>query len=115
MSNKGGKMKTVVKPILCVFVSIWDDDVTLRSKALYHPDTGEVEALEIHDVDGLESLEREFIIIKEGTDQEEELEVCTDCHEYVLKTVMVPGAARHSLEETQVCSDSDCDSNQEVA
>lgn len=90
--------------IRCAFVSVWDGDTVLRSRAIYHKDDRSVEVLETHDVDGLEILDREYIELPDG----DELEVCPSCHEYVLKPVMVDGVG-NSYDETSECPNPDCD------
>ena len=90
--------------VKCVFVSVWDGDVTLRSRAIYHKDDRSIEVLETHDVDGLETLDREYIVLPDG----DELEVCTTCHEYVLKPAMVEGVGK-SLDEIMECAGPACE------
>ena len=90
--------------IKCTFVSVWDGNVILRSRAVYHKDDHSVEVLETHDVDGLDTLNREYIQLPDGN----ELEVCRDCHESVLKTVMIDGICK-SLLEVMRCPNPDCD------
>jgi len=85
---------------------MWDDGSVVVTPATYDPETGEVTA-ESADVDPEGCLEREFITLKD----EEEIEVCPDCHSYTMKTV-VGDRADLSYGEMQVCRDSDCDSNQ---
>jgi hypothetical protein len=98
--------------VKCTFVSVWDDGNEIRTSATYNPKTGSVDAKTTDDVQDLDHLDREFIVLNEGTDQEEELEVCTTCHEYVMKPVMVESSGdRHSLVEDKECSDPDCESH----
>ena len=104
------KGKKMTKTIPCMFVTVWDDDITLRSKAVYHEKTGEIDVLEVIDVEGLESLTRQYIVIYESTDQEEEIDVCPVCQEYVMRGVMVPGMG-HDLNEDEECANPDCDSH----
>lgn len=56
------------------------------------------------DVDGMEHLIEESFEDEEG----EEFEICPECHEFILKTVMKEGVGK-TLYETQVCSNPDCD------
>ena len=58
--------------------------------------------------DDLGNLEREYFEDKQG----EEYEVCTACHEFILKAVMNPGIG-HDLDEEMECSNSDCESHEE--
>lgn len=74
-----------MKNIKCAFISVWDGGIQLRSRALYHQDTKEVEVLEMHDIDNLENLEREYILFKDGTIKD----VCTSCHIGVMETHMI--------------------------
>lgn len=70
----------------CAFISIWDGGVELRSRAFFHKDSESVEVLDIHDAEGLETLEEEFIVFADGST----MDVCPSCHEGVLKTTMEP-------------------------
>ena len=83
--------------IKCTFTSVWDDGSEITTPCTYNPETGEVNP-ESSNADPDGCLEREYIILPD----EEELEVCTSCHEYVLKTVMNPGIG-HDLNEEQEC------------
>jgi len=89
--------------VKCTFVSVWDGDVTLRSRAIYHTDDHSIEVLEMHDVDGLDTLEREYVELPDG----DELQVCPFCHEHVLVPAMVEGVGK-SLTETYECPNPDC-------
>jgi hypothetical protein len=97
------------KEIKCIFTSEWDDGSTVTTPCIYDPKTGEVTPQVSKGRVPKGSLEREFITLP----GDEELDVCQVCHEYVMKTVMNPGQAKHDLVEEQVCSDPDCESNQE--
>lgn len=89
--------------IKCTFVSIWDDNVMLHSPAIYDENTGEIEVLQIHEVGGLDILIREYIQLPDG----DQLDVCPECHEYALKTVMVETTGKN-LVETKECPSPDC-------
>jgi hypothetical protein len=87
------------------FTSVWDGDELITTPATLDETTGEV-ITESVDVDGLylNSLDREFF-----TDEEEnDYEVCTECHNHILKTVMKNGVGK-TLYEAQVCTDPECD------
>ena len=86
----------------CKFVSVWDGGVTVVTEAEFDEKTGEVTA-DTAEVCGLQTLEREFIELPNG----DEIEVCPDCHEYILKTVMEPDAEGYS--EVQHCSNPECE------
>lgn len=66
------------------FVSVWDGDITLKSNALYDEESGQVDVLESHDVEGLDSLDEEYIELENGT----RLDVCRHCHEGIPKVSM---------------------------
>jgi hypothetical protein len=87
------------------FVSVWDGGEEVRTPAELNTKTGEV-TTESVDVEGLDLdiLDREYFETSDG----DELEVCTDCHEYILKTVMKEGIGK-TLNEVHVCSNPDCD------
>jgi len=87
----------------CVFISVWDGTIQLRSRAIYHQDTKEVEVLEMHDVDNLVNLEREYILFKDGTIKD----VCMSCHIGVMETRMVTNQNNSddkTLYEVRECS-----------
>ncbi len=90
------------KPIKCEFTSVWSDRSVVTTPATYYPEESRVEAkLSSSTPEGY--LEREFIEFEDG----DTLEVCPDCHEYVLKLIMVPGIG-HTLNEHFVCPNHDC-------
>lgn len=51
-----------------MYTSVWDGGVSLTSKARYNQETGEVEVLEIYNIEGLEVLERHYITLPYGVD-----------------------------------------------
>ena len=77
--------------IKCAFVSMWDDGSQIVTDCIYDNETGSVSA-EMSDADPDASLEREYITL-EG----EEIDVCTTCHEFIMKT--------------NECSNIECESN----
>jgi hypothetical protein len=81
MSKKKTKQ---LEDVPCTFVSVWDGGIVLRSKAIYNPNTKEVEVLETFDVDGLEVLEDEYIEFEDGDTKE----VCRECHMGILESKM---------------------------
>lgn len=88
------------------FTSVWDDGSIITTPATLNENSGEVTAKSVDaDIDGC--LEREYF--SPNDDEDEEIEVCTTCHSYILKTVMNPGMG-HDLIEEQVCSNPDCES-----
>jgi hypothetical protein len=93
------------KEIKCTFTSVWDDGSNITTPCLYDPKTGEVTP-ETCEIDPKGNLTREYITIPGG----EELEVCTDCHGYVMKPFMDEGIGKQ-LFENKCCSDPDCESN----
>lgn len=95
------------KQIKCEFTSDWSDGTSITTPCIYDPKTGEVTP-ESSNTDPSGSLEREHITLPDG----DEKDVCTTCHEYVMKSVMNPGTTKHDLVEEQVCSNPDCESNQ---
>lgn len=67
----------------CEFTSVWDDGSIVTTPCEYDPDTGEVSPEVSKGEPPTGCLIREYITL-----DEEEIEVCTDCHEYTLKTVV---------------------------
>ena len=94
-----------------IFVSVWSDGCTIETSATLNPKTGEVTADQSNDTEDHGSLEREYFEYKNRKHQACEVEVCTTCHSYIMKTVMNPGIG-HDLNEEKVCADPDCESNQ---
>lgn len=86
------------------FVSVWEQG-TVQTEGTLDTSDGEVTAKSV-DIDDLGSLEREYFEDKDGN----EYEICTTCHNYILKTEMNPGTG-HDLNEEQVCSNPDCESH----
>jgi len=94
-TTKATKIRRATE-VKCTFVSVWDGDVTLRSRAIYHTDDHSIEVLEVHDVHGLDILpNREYIELPDG----ETLTVCPECHEYALKPVMVEGVGKSLVQD----------------
>ena len=86
------------------FTSVWDGDVEVTTNATLDTDTGYVVA-EPTNV-SVDSLDREYFTDEDG----DEYEICSDCHEYIMKSVMVDGIGK-CYDEIFVCSNPDCDSN----
>jgi hypothetical protein len=89
--------------IQCTFTSIWGDGSEITTSGTYNPETREVSAKSV-DVDPDGGLEREYITLSNGT----ELEVCTKCHEYLLKVSMDEGIGKQ-LEENMICPNPNCE------
>jgi len=56
-------MKTRAK-----FVSVWDGGIEIRSNCEFNPISKEVFDIEISEVDGLETLEDEYVELPDGTE-----------------------------------------------
>ena len=84
------------------FVSVWDGGVEIRTTGELNTETGEV-TCDTVEAGNVETLDREYF---ETAD--DEYEICPECHEYILKTVMKEGIGK-TLNEVQVCSNPDCD------
>jgi len=94
------------------FTSEWSDGSVVTTPCVYDPRTGEV--VEIKVSKGrvpTGTLEREFITIPTDPLGKEELEVCPTCHEYVVKSAMVPGQG-HDLDEVPSCMNPECDDHE---
>jgi uncharacterized protein with PIN domain len=84
------------------FISIWDEG-SIRTPAKLDEETGEITTNSV-DAKGMEHLIEELFEDEEG----EEYNVCPECHEFILKTVMKEGVGK-TLYEEEVCSNPDCD------
>ena len=89
------------------FVSVWDDGTEIRTPATLDTETGEVDA-ETADIENLDILQREYFESDESFNSGEEYDICPECHEYILKTVMKEGIGS-TLYEDRVCSNPDCE------
>lgn len=98
--------KEAMKNIKGQFVSVWDDGSEISTYCELDPSDGELFPTVVETGDH-GSLEREYFQTPDG----DELEVCTTCHEFILKTVMNPGIG-HDLNEEQVCSNPECESQE---
>lgn len=85
------------------FTSVWDDGTVLETALVeYDVETGEIQAdVSKHDPDS--GLIREFITLPNGDD----LEVCTNCHCHVLRTVLVNDTVGKGLHEEKQCPECD--------
>lgn len=95
-----------------IFTSVWDGDTAFQSKARYFPATGKVVVTETYDTDShndLNTLTREYITLPDN----QEIEVCRECHEHVMRTKMVPGLGKTLVEATE-CANPDCSSHDEI-
>lgn len=84
------------------FVSEWDYG-TVETAGTLDMKTGEITTESVEAKDGV--LEREYF---EGQDGEE-YEVCSTCHEFIMKTEINEGVGKQ-LHEDRVCSNPDCES-----
>ena len=94
------------------FISVWEQG-TVQTEGTLNDETGEVTCNSVESGD-LGSLEREYFEFRarKGHHMEDcEYEVCTTCHEYILKTIMVPDKVGKGLHEEKVCANSDCESH----
>jgi len=79
------------------FTSVWDGGEVVTESVL-DTDTGELSTVSV-DANDIGTLEREYFEDKTG----EEYEVCPECHDHIMKTVMNPGVG-HDLNEEKECS-----------
>ena len=87
------------------FISVWEEG-TVQTEGTLNTETGEVTAKAIYSPD-YGSLEREYFQDQKGN----EYEICTTCHEYILKTVMNPDPVGKGISETIGCANPDCESH----
>jgi len=86
------------------FRSVWEEGI-INTPATLDMETGYVDT---------KSVESNFDhLIDEHFEDEDgdEREICNICHEYILKTVMVPGIGS-CLDEVEVCSNPECDGHE---
>ena len=98
-------IKTLPKKIKGHFVSEWTNG-TIKTDCELDTETGELFP-ETVDANDLGSLEREYFETPDG----DELPVCSTCHEFIMKTAMLPAVGK-SLIEGNECSNLDCDSRE---
>ena len=95
--------------VKCEFTSVWDDGSVVTTDCQYDIDTGLCEPEVSKSEPPTGCLEREYITLEDG----EEIEVCQECHEYVLKPI-VGDLSDCSFGETTECRNSDCPSREEA-
>ena len=90
------------------FITYWSDGSTVSCGAELDTETGEIINLQHMDAGVVDrgSLVKEVFENSDG----DEIEVCSCCHCYVMKGVMVDGVG-HCVDEDFICSDSNCDSH----
>jgi len=88
------------------FVSIWSDGSSIQTKATLNLQTGKVTAAQSDDTSDHGSLEQEYFEDINGQGHQ----ICMDCHEYIVKTIMDPDKVGKGLSEIVVCSNPECDS-----
>ena len=94
--------------IKCSFTSVWDDGSVVTTPCTYNPETGQTNPEVSNGTIPTGMVEREYITLDDG----EEVEVCHDCHDYVMKTVM-GDRADLSYGEYNECSDPECNGCEE--
>lgn len=98
----GGQSEKGQTNMNVTFTSVWDGGSLVKTPASYNPETHLIEVDSPVDFDPDGSLTMEYITLPDGTD----LDVCTECHEYTLKTVMKEGVGKqlHEVKECPNCS-----------
>ncbi len=91
---KNSKNNFLMEGISCSFTSVWEDGAIVTTPCIYNPNTGVVSPVVSKGPIPEGALLREYITLPTG----EKLEVCSTCHEYVLKTAG----------ECQECTNPDC-------
>lgn len=71
--------------LVATFVSVWDDSSEIRTRCLYDDYHKYIKSVETSEETPEGMLTREYIIVNN-----EELDVCMECHEGILETKMVP-------------------------
>lgn len=85
------------------FISVWEQGI-IQTEGTLDTETGEV-TCKVVDTGDLGYLDREYFEDKDG----KEYEICTTCHEFTLKTVMVPDDVGIGLSQEMVCSNPNCE------
>lgn len=81
------------------FVSVWDSGLEVETSCEVNMESGEIIDIESvdHDEENMQILICEHVFI-----DNEEFEVCDECHEYILQTKMVPDEFK-GLQEKKIC------------
>lgn len=72
--------------VKCIFVSVWDEDIEIKSDALLNKETGEITVLEKQELpNDINFLTDEYIIAEPDEHGEGKyFKVCQDCHDHVI-------------------------------
>lgn len=89
----------------CTFTSEWSGGEVVTTNCEYNKSTGQVFPETSKDDSPTGELIREYIT----TDNDEEIEVCPDCHEFVMKDIIID--RNKCLTDDTECSDKLCCSN----
>jgi hypothetical protein len=89
-----------------LFVSVWQDGSIIETTATLNTETGEITTTQSNIPDHI--LERQYF-----ENQDDIFEVCTECHEYILKAQMIPDPVGKGMSEEMACSNPNCDSRKE--
>lgn len=94
------KNKTKIK---CEFTSVWDDGSIVTTPCVYNVETGYCDPDVSKGSIPTGMVTEEYITLASG----EQIAVCPDCHEYVMKT-SIGDRGDLSYGEYQECSDPTC-------
>ena len=94
--------------IPCSYTSEWDDGSVVTTPCVYNEVTGEVEPEVSEGPVPTGMVDREYITLEGGS----QIEVCPECHEYVLKTI-VDDNHDLSFGSHQECSNPNCNGCEE--
>lgn len=109
LSRLEGRKTRQTRLVSGQFVSVWTNGKVSTSCTL-DPRTGALDPVTVN-IEGLGNLEREYFIPSKDTpNRSEGYVVCPSCHEFIVKTVMVPDKTGKGLHEEQVCSNKECES-----
>jgi phospholipid N-methyltransferase len=84
------------------FISVWDEGTVITS-AILDEKTGSVETNSIEVNNNFNHLIEEVFETEEG----DEYDICPECHEFVLKSIIEEGVGK-SLHERRICSNPEC-------
>lgn len=91
--------------IAVTFTSVWEDGSEITTPATLDMETGKVEP-EASNSNPDGNLIKEYVTIGDN-----ELNVCSTCHEYLTKEVMIPDQVGNGLHEETACRNQTCDSH----
>ena len=88
-----------------VFVSVWDDGISVTTKATINIVTGKIETDQVV-IDNVSDLIEEYFI---SDILQEKFSVCPVCHSFISKPFLTDSYCQTDYEIEMSCTDPDCD------